>query len=75
MTAEDWQKLQSSYTAILKDILEGKNLEVHLKDVESAIHEIETIIGAEISQGNATPGLNDIKNDFYYLKYEILERT
>lgn len=69
-----WKNLQLIYKNILSDILENKNIEKHLKDVDTAINELEEIILKERSTGKLTLALDDIKNDFYYLKYEILER-
>ncbi len=69
---DDWEKIRNIYASIFKDIIEDKNLNKHLQDVNEAIIEIEKIISLE--SGKPTPALENIKNDFYYLKYEILER-
>jgi UDP-N-acetylglucosamine pyrophosphorylase len=75
MNPEEWQNLQNFYTATYKDILESKNLDMHLASIEETIKNLELSIDSEKAAGKATPALDNIKNDFYFLKYEILERT
>ena|GEM_PF-3327709 len=71
---KEWKHLQNIYASIYKDILENKNLEKHLKDVEDAIMDLDEIIKKERTGDKPTPALDDVKNDFYFLKYQILER-
>jgi hypothetical protein len=70
------EKLKVIYKQILSDVLQNKNLEKHLKDVDGAIDELKDILSSErVKKGKPTPLLDDVLNDFYYLKYQILERT
>jgi type II secretory pathway component PulF len=71
----DWQNLQGIYTSILAEVNEGKNLSKHLSDVEQAIADLDKIIIAGRNAGHVTAALEKVKNDFYYLKYCILEKT
>ena len=59
------------YLAVAKEIAEGKNLERHLKDIEGEIAKVEASIARE---KKPTPNLDSIKNNLYYLKWQILER-
>ena len=63
------------YRKILTDILNNVNLEHHKKDVEGAIGEVEISINSAKEAGTPFVGLEKLKNELYYLKYEILERT
>lgn len=69
---KEWKHLQSVYASIYKDILEHKNLSVHLKDIEQAIKDLDEVY--DRASGKPSPRLDEIKNDFYFLKYQILER-
>lgn len=71
--ASNWRNLQNVYTSIYKDILENKNLEKHLEDIKVAISDLDEIIDNE-RKTKPTPALDEIKNDFYFLKFQILER-
>ena len=70
----EWKNLQLMYKSVLSDTLQSKNLQTNLDEVTKAITELDEIIKKERLTGKPTPSLDDIKNDFYYLKYEILER-
>ncbi len=62
------------YQAILSDVMAGKNLETHLQEVEEAIVEIDKLIGVAHLRKEDTSEYEKLKNEIYYLKYEILER-
>ncbi|HEV7330505.1 MAG TPA: hypothetical protein VGN63_05645 [Flavisolibacter sp.] len=62
------------YNAILSDVLTGKNLQAHLREVEEAIEEVEKFIGLAVLRQEDTTAYEALKNQLYYLKYEILER-
>lgn len=66
--------IKRMYVSIYKDILQSKNLELHLKDVEQAVMEIDNLIKSTMRTGRSTAALEDIKNNLYYLIYEIKER-
>jgi uncharacterized protein YaaW (UPF0174 family) len=63
------------YKSILSDIKDNIKLDVHKKDVESAICEVENSINSAKAAGTLFDELEKLKNELYYLKYEILERT
>lgn len=62
------------YNAILSDVLKGKNLEAHLHEIEGAIEDVEKFIGLATLQKEDTKEYESLKNQLYYLKFEILER-
>jgi hypothetical protein len=72
-TEYHWERLKKIYTEKYKEILQNINLQAHLQDVEASIIELDEVINRERLNG-PTPRLDEIKNDYYFLKYEILER-
>ncbi|RYZ24298.1 MAG: hypothetical protein EOO10_20520 [Chitinophagaceae bacterium] len=62
------------YNTILSDILQGKNLPVHLQEIEAAIEDVEKFIALALLRQEDTQEYAALKNQLYYLKYEILER-
>ncbi|NTS41904.1 hypothetical protein HRG84_13390 [Flavisolibacter sp. BT320] len=62
------------YNTILTDILQGKNLQPHLQEIEAAIKDVETFIALAHLRQEDTKEYAALKNQLYYLKYEILER-
>ena len=62
------------YQALLSDILASRNLEAHLAEVVASIETIDKIIGLAILRQEKTEDYEKLKNELYYLKYEILER-
>ena len=62
------------YNTILSDILQGKNLPVHLQEIEAAIEDMEKFIALALLRQEDTQEYAALKNQLYYLKYEILER-
>lgn len=59
----------------LKNIKNNINLDAHKKDVDGAIKEVENSINSAKAAGTPYVELEKLKNELYYLKYEILERT
>lgn len=69
------EKVIGLYKKILSDIRNDVNLDIHKKDVDGAIKEVENSIHSAKRSGTPYVGLEKLKNELYYLKYEILERT
>jgi hypothetical protein len=70
----DVKRLQDYYTQTLGEIFEGKNLSRHLISVQAAIDEVEKKILTMKENDKALSFFETMKNDLYYLKFEILER-
>lgn len=68
------ERFKINYQTALQEILEGKRLEYHLADVNATIGELETKIYEAKKTGQPYGGFESLKNEVYYLKYEILER-
>lgn len=62
------------YRLTLADILTNKNLHYHQYDVMSAIYELDGKIALAEFFGLKTEGYEMLKNELYYLIYEIKER-
>ncbi|RYY65952.1 MAG: hypothetical protein EOO13_16480 [Chitinophagaceae bacterium] len=62
------------YNTILSDILQGKNLHAHLQEIEAAIKDVEKFIALALLRQEDAQEYAALKNQLYYLKYEILER-
>lgn len=69
------EKVIGLYKVVLTDIRNNENLQKHEKDVDSAISEVEISINSAKANGTPFVELEKLKNELYYLKYEILERT
>lgn len=71
---EQVENIKEAYLKVYKDILQGLNLETHLKDVELAIVNVEKSIAVHEQQGLKTDFLHVTRNELFRLKYEILEK-
>ena len=71
----DLSSANEHYKRILVETLNNENLDKNLKDVEEAIAEVDRLIEEKQTQGKGTSTLSNIKNELYYLKYQILERN
>lgn len=63
-----------SYHCAIQDIKNGRNLDTWLETSETLITIVEKKIEDNKSNESFVKTLEDIKNNLYYLKYEILER-
>jgi hypothetical protein len=67
----DQDHTSAIYKEMLSDILNGQNLDKHLKDVEAAINDLNE----KIRLSDNSEGFKKLKNELYYLKLQILERN
>ena len=70
----DTNQLKEVYKSILADVLDNKNLQEHLENVEGGIAEVDTLITKAKQKNQNTEGYEVLKNELYFLKYQILER-
>ncbi|MEX6689242.1 hypothetical protein QTN47_17160 [Danxiaibacter flavus] len=68
------ENVRSAYKRVFMDVMQNISLEEHLKDIEGAIEEIDISIAKERDNGGKTTSLESVKNDLFYLKWQILER-
>lgn len=63
------------YGATMKDIQAGQNLDQRLKEVEYWISEADIRLERAKAIGENLEPIEGLRNNLYYLKYEISERT
>lgn len=68
------QYAKQIYQQILNDVLDGQNLQMHLEDVNAALMKIEEAIQEAVSRDQETEGYKKLKNELFFLKFQILER-
>lgn len=59
---------------ILVEVELGMNLDKHLDEINKAIPAIENTIDSAKANGTPYSGLETLRNEFWRLKYEILEQ-
>jgi hypothetical protein len=69
------ERIRALYQGIKNEIYHGLNLEEHLQYVNEVIEEIDKKIAAVKAEGRTCEAFDIIRNDLFYLKYQILERT
>lgn len=62
------------YRKTQDDIENGINLQEHLEEIEAGIEVINEMIALSKQKGEDTKGYEALKNDFFYLKWQILEK-
>jgi hypothetical protein len=70
----DTTRLMEIYKTILADVLNNQNLQEHLDNVEGSIAEVDDLIATAKQNNQKTEGYEVLKNELYFLKYQILER-
>ena len=63
------------YKFIIADINNGIDLDKHLTEIEAAIKEVDLLIIRAKKEGTKTEGYENLKNELYYLKFLILEKS
>jgi hypothetical protein len=71
----DAKTILRSYEDVLNDIHESKNLDHHLKEIESEIELMNGFIKRAVEAGIEKQGFDVWKNQLFYLKWQILERN
>lgn len=62
------------YKGALSDIQSNRNLKQRLEEVESTIENLEIAKNNNVSNSDTLTGFEELRNELFYLKYEILER-
>ena len=68
------KKAQPKYNTFTVNIDEGKSSLDLLKEVDEKIVNIGALIAKAISEDKPHAGMDALKNELWYLKYQILER-
>ncbi|QDK80885.1 hypothetical protein EXU85_20620 [Spirosoma sp. KCTC 42546] len=63
------------YKSALTDIMANRNLEKHRTQITNLIGFLTKKIELAKEEHDKPIGFDDLKNEFYYLLYEISERT
>jgi hypothetical protein len=63
------------YIDTLCEVENNRNLTYHKAKVEMVIEELDLAIADTKARGIATDSLEELRNEVFYLKYEIAERT
>ncbi len=75
LLSNDVNKAQARYKAITHQIAERKDLHVVLREIDEAISLADELTIKAILSESPHNGLDALKNELWYLKYQILERT
>jgi len=75
LLSEDIKKAKARYTVITHEIAESKNLAEILKELDEAIIKADDLIIKAILNESPYIGLDALKNELWYLKFQILERA
>jgi hypothetical protein len=75
LLSEDVKKAKARYTAITNEIAECKNLPEILRELDEAIIKADDLIVKAILNESPHTGLDALKNELWYLKFQILERA
>lgn len=75
LLSEDIKKAKARYKVIYRDIEENKNLPELLRELDEAIIKADDLIVKAILKGSPHTGLDALKNELWYLKFQVLERT
>jgi hypothetical protein len=68
------KRFDNKYTLIYTEILQGLNLKDHLEEVTHALTQIEEIIVEGDTEPLSLKLWEQIQNELYWLKLEILKR-
>lgn len=68
------EEMKKWYWDVVLDIAACRNLEIRSKEVDEIIQEIRIKRDGAVAKGEPYKGFDDLINEIYFLKYEILER-
>jgi len=74
LLSEDVKKSKSRLKTITREIAESKNLANLLQELDEAIGMVDESIVKAILNERPHAGLDALKNELWYLKFQILER-
>lgn len=74
LTKKESKKTQPKYNTITIEVDEGKSSLDLLKEVDEKIVNLDMLIARAISENKPHAGMEALKNELWYLKYQILEQ-
>ncbi|TKK68613.1 hypothetical protein FC093_10865 [Ilyomonas limi] len=74
LLSENVKKAKARYQSITHEIAENKNLPELLRELDEAIIAADDLLVKAILKGSPHIGLEALKNELWYLKFQILER-
>jgi len=75
LLSENVKQAKERYTTITHEIAEGRNLQELLKELDESIIAADDLIVKAILKERPHAGLDALRDELWYLKFQILERT
>lgn len=75
LLSEDTRKAKARFNTICHEITESRNLPALLRELNDAISVADDSIIKAILNERPYSGLDALKNEFWYLKFQILEKS
>jgi hypothetical protein len=75
LLSENINKAKARYRTITHEIAEGKDLQEVLKELDESIMQADDLIVNAILKESPHSGLDALRDELWYLKFQILERT
>jgi hypothetical protein len=75
LLSENINKAKARYRTITHEIEEGRNLQELLKEIDESIIQADDLIVKAILKESPHSGLDALRNELWYLKFQILERV
>lgn len=75
LLSDDIKKAKARYQTITHEIAHGKNLHELLKELDESIMQADDLIVKAILKEHPHAGLDALRDELWYLKFQILERA
>ncbi len=75
LLSENIKKAKARYEIISQEIDEGRNLQEVLQELDESIMQADDLIVKAILKEGPHSGLDALRDELWYLKFQILERT
>ena len=75
LLSENIKQAKARYRIIIHEIANGRNLQESLKELDESIMAADDLIVKAILKGRPHSGLDALRDELWYLKFQILERA
>jgi len=75
LLSENIKQAKARYKIITLEIADGRNLQDLLKELDESIITADDLIVKAILKGRPHTGLDALRDELWYLKFQILERA